>query len=1298
MSIYKPSSKLTLLEINDRVSDAKVVLMTMFRKTYLSILNRVVYVNFLFLITSIPTIAEAASFIVTGHVYANKNDFEYILEFAKKNDIEEVFLLGDIEAEILDNVDYYENAFDLEIISVLGNHEVPWGKDNPLKYSKLARPRASTRENTLNLFLNSMDRGGRKFSHQGYSISGEQFEFVKRAITEAGSNVKNINLFLHHALFLDGFTPQEQQKFAKNSKFKLDLEAIQLHSKTKGFDFLLSNNLASNNWHNRLGPIFEKALDSGKTINVFAGDGSLSVQFKHQDVNYFVTGLRQAFKPAFHTDNLQSFFHCLNDACEPVFFQGRQFGVNSQFSKFKYRLNKLLASSKSASIEVDFSQNNQFELSKIEKIGLLHAKKQSDCKWPESITFSTGSGEKIKRQKFQGLELQPNQKLFLLDRNDEFLNRKKIKVEVNEDPSICKSFSFHFKSFEVIGPLLKDLPPINETELLLEKRDLEALRENIPDEKTRYDRFNKFSFPEFKAQVPYVGGSERVKLKIRGGTKFHWGYQKKSYSVDFKNDELRGKLFYIPEKRAIFGEALVHEIANDLGLLGLLSSYEQLKINGQDQGTYFVLPTFDKYFLLKHDLPEGNIYHTDSFAARLAGMNNEKMKPSMFVGEIKSENHRFKRDIEHFIRVITLPNDELRRNWHRYFDKQNLSKILALHLATGTWHYDFHSLYFYLNPTNGKIYFIPWDFMNFANAESIITQQRFPQWQDYMNVNAIFTKLLEIPEIRFMRNQYMYDSGDLILNSIFKFEDQKLTDIMKRVIADKTIPLNFDNGNKSLLSFLHIPETIRDNIAYQNALIASNNHKAEFDIVAKTDRGIALRSSFLAFNGLLVDNVVTFYKGIEQESVHLNKVLYSETTTKEEFFAPILVKRSNATFEVQNKSNNPIDRIEVRYRNPVTLEVLGIATIELEKNKQTEKSVNQAETITLKNPAPDLFIQAGNKFRPKQSTFEVINTIEFPEASTLEIPPGTTIVLDQNASIISYGKILAKGTVDAPINIGAKDLTKPWGVIATIGERSSAYFSNCSISNGSGAYHNGVFFSGMISSYHTSSFIMDRCTLKFAKAEDGGDDALNVKFSNASISNSVFRNNAGDAIDFDFVEDGSSISQTIIRNNNNDGIDISSSHVLLVNNEITRNTDKGLSLGESASALIEQNNISNNHTGIAIKDGSNAVIKKSKIDHNLVGLAVYRKKPFFDAPSLNAHDSLVEKNYLNCGIDQKYLNDDENGLTINISNVKSQKRSYKYVIENRSNEITKKRFIKAVVYENGLDKWMTTTTLKPCIK
>lgn len=227
------------------------------------------------------------------------------------------------------------------------------------------------------------------------------------------------------------------------------------------------------------------------------------------------------------------------------------------------------------------------------------------------------------------------------------------------------------------------------------------------------------------------------------------------------------------------------------------------------------------------------------------------------------------------------------------------------------------------------------------------------------------------------------------------------------------------------------------------------------------------------------------------------------------------------------------------------------------------------------------------------------------------IDAGATIYLDKDVSIISYSPIIAEGTSNQPIKILPLNSINSWGTFAVVNtESNKSIIKHTEFNNGSGAIINGIIFTGM-AAFHNADVDVDNSIFKNA----GDDDALNVKYGQAIITNSFFTDNFSDAIDIDIAS-----AKTVIKDNKfydngygggGDAIDLSWSDILITNNDINGCTDKGVSVGEKSSPIIKNNIIKNCDIGIAVKDLSVAEIIGNNISDTRVGVTAYQKKQEF---------------------------------------------------------------------------------------
>lgn len=247
-----------------------------------------------------------------------------------------------------------------------------------------------------------------------------------------------------------------------------------------------------------------------------------------------------------------------------------------------------------------------------------------------------------------------------------------------------------------------------------------------------------------------------------------------------------------------------------------------------------------------------------------------------------------------------------------------------------------------------------------------------------------------------------------------------------------------------------------------------------------------------------------------------------------------------------------------------------------------------------------------------------------PPGLNMVIAPGTNIYLAKGVSIISYSPINAQGTPSSPIRLRRASLSDSWGTFAVVNAaHKKSTLKDVSFDGGSGDKIDGIIFSGE-AAFHNSDVDISDSTFLNA----GDDDALNVKYGRALITNSFFHGNFADSIDLDFNPKETLISNNKFQDNGyggggGDAIDLSGSDITIIGNTINGCTDKGVSVGENSHPVIRQNRIENCDIGIASKDLSVAEITDNFINNVRVGISVYQKKQAFGGGIAHVKNTVI---------------------------------------------------------------------------
>ena len=236
-------------------------------------------------------------------------------------------------------------------------------------------------------------------------------------------------------------------------------------------------------------------------------------------------------------------------------------------------------------------------------------------------------------------------------------------------------------------------------------------------------------------------------------------------------------------------------------------------------------------------------------------------------------------------------------------------------------------------------------------------------------------------------------------------------------------------------------------------------------------------------------------------------------------------------------------------------------------------------------------------------TMLLTETLRIPEGDTLIVAPGTTIRLGPDVSIVSRGRVVARGTAARPIRILPADSVRPWGALVMHGHGAdSSVITDAEIAGGGGALVDRVEYTGMVNVHHVVGVRFERVTMR---DNVRSDDTFHALHAEITLRDSRLLRANSDAIDLD-------ISSGLIENNDiegshNDGLDLMTSTPRIIGNRITGSGDKGISVGEASRPFVFANTISGCDIGIEIKDRSEPVILDNEIRGSRIGLRERRK-------------------------------------------------------------------------------------------
>lgn len=273
----------------------------------------------------------------------------------------------------------------------------------------------------------------------------------------------------------------------------------------------------------------------------------------------------------------------------------------------------------------------------------------------------------------------------------------------------------------------------------------------------------------------------------------------------------------------------------------------------------------------------------------------------------------------------------------------------------------------------------------------------------------------------------------------------------------------------------------------------------------------------------------------------------------------------------------------------------------------------------------------GNTVRLKTGTYRLAATLFIPRGLQVQIDPGVQLLFEDDVSLISYSPVRAVGTPAQPIVFAdaTPDNTKPWGVFAVVNSPDEvSQFSHVSVTRGSTAHYNGIFFTSQFS-LHNANTIIEHSTFSDNLASD---DTVHVILGRVELKDSRIVNAFADGIDLDYTTDSlivdSFFDNTKPQGEPGDAIDVSGVvRTTVSDTDIQRYGDKCISVGEQSVLTVIRTTMETCGIGIATKDSSHAVVEESRIQHNTVGIARYQKKPEFLRPgTITLTETRVENN------------------------------------------------------------------------
>lgn len=767
-----------------------------------------------------------------------------------------------------------------------------------------------------------------------------------------------------------------------------------------------------------------------------------------------------------------------------------------------------------------------------------------------------------------------------------------------------------------------------------------------------------------RSSIIFKGQQYNAKIKLHGVSDDNWINPKKSYSVKtskekYINNLRRFKLILLEEQS--IQTLLSYYVSNLMGYMSVETGIVRVRINGVDQGLYFLEEALSQDLLEKNKINASDVikpydewthqYNTGHLTLFTSEVSNQSIDnySGLDVGQI----YNYKKMIE-----ANTYNDLI-----KYIDIDKFALFEAMRVIFATSHaVAGDNIKLIYETSSGKFfpYFRMEGYLNKLQYTKLSKSfdQGINDWFGYDYKIKLFPILNQNNNFRLKRNKFLYQ----ILSKRKNIEDyyEKIfNEVVPLIEIDKTnnYPIRWykfkmHQSKENLnYNFDYIKNYLNYSKAYAT-LIRLQNKKYLLEINPDSNSGFYI--SDIELGNLNKDTYVKI------EDLQNNKITYSKLGVffKDYFFSNTLDKNleiiyNKYSFIIKTYENYDLDKklnedsifnsysfdqdfvpgnsiFEVKFRNAVTNEDID--------DKETYTRYIEIQDLNLNQKLSksyfDKFIKINrnhinlenNNIIFKKNNYLVEKNLIIPKNVIIE--SGSTFEILPEKSIIIKGNLKIDGSKE---KIVFKNYKKnvPFGVFGILGDNyTSVYINNLSLSGGSDAIIDGKFLIGALSAYNHDSVTI----LNSKISNNYGDDGLNIKNANVIIKNNLFSDNFADAVDLDFTNGEVEFNKFIFKNDNSnslkdingDGLDLSGSNVKIANNEFLNFEDKGNSIGENSKAIILENFFKNNKNAISVKDSSKVFLINNKYEENQIKLELFRKKQIFNQPSAyNLNDQIL---------------------------------------------------------------------------
>ncbi len=666
---------------------------------------------------------------------------------------------------------------------------------------------------------------------------------------------------------------------------------------------------------------------------------------------------------------------------------------------------------------------------------------------------------------------------------------------------------------------------------------------------------------------------------------------------------------------------LAYKLAGMLGLITPHAEMVNLRVNGNYRGVHLLLEQLRELTLRRNNRMPGDLY-----VGELVGRDSYRDLPQRVfeypgLWEKVAYNNHYPREsfkpLKHFVQLLNSDHDEeTYKQMFEMIDLEMWARFSALEILVQTYHYvNSHNWRLYYDPVKNTFEPVVWD------PGGWYIHWR-PTGDESAQLDIITSQLHEV----------------LVRNYQFLLSRYRTIDDFYRSGLDKRFLMEVDN----IIAKMNSAIDHDYNIVYDFRVISpeesreamnklSQSIKSIFDDVRNGYTGGSGSVKYAAADNVSLQFLIDGRRPVEQLQLNYLRPIENKVKANIAFWVDGKRKEVDISDAVSFSGSSLLVNVPLLAQHvPVRVGNHFLKSRRLEIRPAYYELILEGGTEG--NVLESVFAYRGGEIPEKAGRLEHLDKKEFhnsygiikphpvtfPEIwkgditiegvrtirNNLIIKAGTTVKMDEGASLIIHGRLTAEGTEQNPVSfIPARKNQEPWGaVVLRGGDASGSRLRHCEFSGGSGLKGDLFEYSAMLSVRDVKDVRVDRCYFHDNKIVD---DMVHAAYADITFTNSVFERSHSDALDIDIGK--VVIERSVFLDSGNDAVDLMTSEAFINETLMKRNSDKGISVGEQSSLFLINSRLVQNEVGLQSKDNSIAVLYNVDLEKNRKALDAYKK-------------------------------------------------------------------------------------------